>query len=294
MQVITQEQWIALMKAGHTNEVISAHYQLAPAAPQLPASSSMPAGAAPVAAGPVNVDLGDAAFGSGEGRIPEGDGRHIGEIIELFAKNTYYGPKIILRYRMVESTHPANEENGEYSKGFSLDKTEGFGKGRDEIKGLIADIVDRLHPDWQCRTRWENKYTDYVVAAGPGSPHAQPAKGLRFALRTELRQPTRGKNEWTKHEFRLVDADTTLASLGFGSGSTAPRAPLPMPSAPPVLGAVPPMPGTGSAPPPMPAPAVPSLAGVHTMPPGLPPGTVPTLPSPDGRPPGWEGTWPPA
>ena len=277
---ISTDQWNALRAAGHTDAQISAHYHLAQATPHVPPPPpQLPMGGAPMqhhdTSPPGDLDLSGAAYGVGEGRIPE-DGTHEVEILEVFRKRTYYGPKFIIVYKMIASSNPANEIGGEYSKGYSEDASQGFGRSLDDIKGWIATVLE-ARGNTTIRQRWENSYVPEVAASQPGDAHhRQPARGLRFQLRTEKREPTRGRNPWTKHEWRLLQPGQTIAAV-----PPMPAAVPPMPAAvPPMPAAVPPMPSVPPTPsvPPMPAPSVPGGSAYAP---------------PTAAPPGWMGAWPP-
>jgi len=270
MASMTLEQWNAYIAQGYTaDQLKAAGYTLAAPttpgpmpAPQLPPAQAVTQSARGTGAG---LNLGDAGFGNQEGRIPEGDGVHLVKLVRCYDKNTNFGGRFIVEYVMLESTSAEVEINGDYSKGYDLTVGTNAGKmGRNDTKGWIADVVDALHPEWQIRTQDPTmSRAGQFLCTDPC-----PAEGMLFVLRTETRKAKTTDREWTKHEWKIVPAGSTLASLG----RTPARAVSQAPAAP-----------IASALPPLPPPSGPAVGGLPPLP-GLPSST---------RPAGYQGEWPP-
>lgn len=294
---INADQWNALRQAGHTDAAIAQHYHFEQApAPAIPAAPPIPGGGAPSGATApgytdaqpcATPDLSRAAYGVVEGRTPE-DGVHLVRIVHNEQKKTqqmYPMGATFIRFVLLESTNPENEIGGEYSKAYSHNPADGFGRPLDDLKGWITQVVEHKHPEWQPRRAWDNKFVDYCN--GPD----QGAQGLLFKLRTESRKGTRGR------DFVKYDWGKGVVPEGTSVHTAAPAPTLSMPAmpAPAPAMAVPPMPAP-AAPvvPPMPAPAaapaVPPMPAPPNVPPSIPGGSAHGL---GPKPPGWVGDWPP-
>jgi hypothetical protein len=271
---ISADQWQQLRAAGYTDAVImqTYHYDPTPAAPIAP--PPLPGPALPGPQHPANAetampcstpDLSRAAYGVVEGRTPP-EGRHRVRVIGSEQKRTqqlYPMGATFIRFVILESTSSEAEIGGEYSKAYSHNPADGFGRPLDDLKGWIAQVVEHKHPEWRPRVAWDNKFVDFCN--GP----EQGAAGCEFRLRTEKRAGTRGR------DFVKFDWGKGVLKPGEVLGTGAPAAPaLTLP--------------------PMPAPSTPALPAA---PPGLPPmpgaPPVPPMPSAAPKPPGWQGAWPP-
>jgi hypothetical protein len=278
---ISAEQWQAYRNAGHADTEIMKHfhYDPTPAAPPLPGpalpgnNAAQNTSTAEVATPCSTPDLSGRAYGVAEGRMPP-DGTHRVRVIASEQKRTqqvYPMGATFIRFVILESTSPDAEIGGEYSKAYSHNPADGFGRPLDDLKGWITQVVEHKHPEWRPRVAWDNRFVDYCN--GP----EQGAVGCEFRLRTEKRAGTRGRD---------------FVKFDWGKGVIEPGAALSAPLAPPALTL-----------PPMPAPSVPSLPAAPPPPVGLPlppmpgagPGAPPPLPAPGvgAKPPGWQGAWPP-
>lgn len=273
---ISAEQWQALRAQGHTDAQIMAHYHYdpKPAAPQAPppASAPIPGFYAPALPGPTApLDLSDGKFGVAEGRHPE-DGRHTFEIVGFDRHRSARDGMdlVIVEYVIKASSNPMVEIGGRYSKAYATrPRANDYGKSRDALKGLLADIAKHVIPGARPETMGSVEWNATVAAIIGGK-----GVGVRGTLATRTTKTAAG-HDFVTHDWSVGKVD----ELGPARAPAPPSAPAL--TLPPMPAAVP-LPGIPAGLPPMPAaaPAVP--------PPGLPP-----MPGAAPKPPGWMGAWPP-
>src|SRR5690349_2684649 len=174
---ISAEQWQQLRAAGHTDAVIMQHYHYDPMPAAPPSAPPLPGPAAPSFAAPQGaapIDLSDGKFGVAEGRHPE-DGQHAFTItgFDRHRSNRDGMDLVIVEYVITASTNDNNEINGKYSKAYATrPRANDFGKSRDALKGLLADIakhaIPGCRPEAMASTEWNATVAAVIDGKGIG------------------------------------------------------------------------------------------------------------------------------
>lgn len=278
-QPISLEQWQALRAQGWSDAQIMAHYHYDPAPPKPvppPASAPIPGFDAPALPGPAvpsfaapstaPLDLSDGKFGVAEGRHPE-DGRHTIKIVGFDRHRSARDGMdlVIVEYVIEASTNPANEIGGRYSKAYATrPRANDYGKSRDALKGLIADIakhaIPGCRPETMASVEWNATVADVIGGKGVG---------VRGTLATRTTKTAAG--------FDFVTHDWTIGK----TDDVGPARPAAPPQAPGLT--LPPMPAG--------APPLPPMPAASSLPPM--PSAAPPMPGAPPKPPGWMGPWPP-
>lgn len=259
---ISATQWQALRDAGHTDAAIMAHYHFDPGTAAAPPPLPGPAVPGPAASPAGPIDLSDGKFGVAEGRHPE-DGRHAFKVIGFDRHKSHRDQidLVIIEYEITASSNPANEIGGKYSKAYATrPRANDYGKSRDALKGLIADLakvaIPGCRPETMASPEW-NATVAAIVVEGKGI-------GIVGTLSTRTTK-TQAGHDFVNHDWQIGKVEDVNA-----------RPAGPALTLPPMPAAAPPMPGL----PPMPAPGLPPM-------PGAPPAGL------GAKPPGWQGAWPP-
>jgi len=209
------------------------------------------------------LSLMDAENGNRGGQYLPGGFAFVVEIVEWRDRPSRKAPGTwlnIVEFTILESTCALVQVGARYSIVYKYhDK---WGKGKNDIKGLCIQVLEKLHPEWQAATQWRDEFKGWLVGED------QPARGVRLQIVTSEHRKKDSVDVYTKYDITVLDPGQALGLVP--AGGVAPAAPVWTPPA----AAPAPAPGPGNWTPPAAAPAA--------APAWTPPGPVAAQP-----PPGW-------
>jgi hypothetical protein len=220
------KQYLAM---GYTPEMVAAHMKITveqlnamlagppaglpplPSAP--PTAPAVSGGAAALAA-----KLAGADFGNSDSRKPP-DGRHVVDLVRVsYNDELQNGACVIFEYTMVESTNPAAEIGGAYSKAYNVEDDK-WGYGIADVKLWIGTWVKANVPGSNPEARWEPAF--FTDAVGPANPMA----GSRWSFTSRTETAKKSGNEFLKYTDVTLLAPGTKLGLGAAPAGGLPALP---------------------------------------------------------------------